>query len=211
MLDWAKEPVKTSINTLASAHVLTIEIDPTASFQYCASDIKDGKLRIVVAPKGLGTNVNSALNDDNLKKALNEASVSAGDNLSYAAEEGLRKYWYPKKDEIEAKATGILGQPVKLNPRLEENYAALKAESEKADTKLIKHWEANFGNSIYGYFNGLVFQLEAQKFKGDEMLQEGLFDAVSKAEIALRTVDNLTKGNYCESVIEDGILYLQVI
>jgi hypothetical protein len=42
------------------------------------------------------------------------------------------------------------------------------------------------------------------------MLQEGFFDVVSKAEIALRTVGALKKGNYNESVVEDGVLYLQV-
>lgn len=42
------------------------------------------------------------------------------------------------------------------------------------------------------------------------MLQEGFFDVVSKAEIALRTVSVLKKGNYNESVVEDGVLYLQV-
>lgn len=90
-----------------------------------------------------------------------------------------------------------------------ENYAALKSESERPGTTLIKHWENNFGNAVHGYFNGLVSQLESQKFPGGDMLQEGFFDVVSKAEIALRTVSALKKGNYNESVIEDGVLYLQ--
>lgn len=172
--------------------------------------MKDGKLRILIAPKGLGTNSNSALNEGNLKKALNDASVSAGNKLSFAAEEGLTKYWYPNSADIEGKISTILGKPVKLDPRLEENFAALKAESEKPGSPLIKHWEGSFGNIVHSYFSLLVGQLEFQKFRGDEMLQEGFFDAVSKATIALRIVDKLNKSNYCESAIEDGVLYLQV-
>ncbi|KAG5759708.1 hypothetical protein H9Q72_012164 [Fusarium xylarioides] len=208
-LDWSQESIKSNVNTLASAHVLTIEVDPSATFKYCSCDIKDGKLRILVAPTGLGSNISEAVADNNLKKALNDASISGGNKLSFVAEEGLAKYWYPSKSEIEAKVAKILGQPVKLDPRLEENYAALKAESEEPGTTLIKHWENNFGNAVHGYFNGLVSQLESQKFPGDDMLQEGFFDVVSKAEIALRTVSALKKGNYNESVVEDGVLYLQ--
>lgn len=59
------------------------------------------------------------------------------------------------------------------------------------------------------YFDGFVSQLNWQKFEDDDMLQEGFKEAVDKNEVALRIVDKLQQGSYCEAVVEDGILWLQ--
>ena len=50
----------------------------------------------------------------------------------------------------------------------------------------------------------------ADTYFSDEMLSEGFQEAVSKNEVVFRIIDKLKYDNYCECVIEDGILYLQV-
>jgi hypothetical protein len=63
---------------------------------------------------------------------------------------------------------------------------------------------------VFSYFkDGLKWQLEYQKFKGDDMLQEGLAEVLSSKTFKFRIVDKLKKG-YNEAVIEDGVGYLQV-
>ncbi|KAF5020807.1 hypothetical protein F66182_7167 [Fusarium sp. NRRL 66182] len=54
----------------------------------------------------------------------------------------------------------------------------------------------------------LVSQLENDKFDKDDMLQEGLLEAVDKHAVYVRVVDQ-TSRSYNETVVEDGLLYLQ--
>lgn len=46
-------------------------------------------------------------------------------------------------------------------------------------------------------------------FKDDDMLQEGIQEAVTKGEISLQVVDKLASGNYNCVILEDGSLVMQ--
>ena len=74
----------------------------------------------------------------------------------------------------------------------------------------MKTGTREWGGTFVSYFEGAEYILKYQKFGEDDMLQEGFNEAVEKGEIAIRIVDKLNAGSYNESVIEDGVLYLQV-
>ena len=55
-----------------------------------------------------------------------------------------------------------------------------------------------------------MYQLKYAGFKEDDMLQEGLAEAVPSKTIKFRIVKALKSGYRNEAQIEDGTLYLQV-
>jgi len=54
-------------------------------------------------------------------------------------------------------------------------------------------------------------QMESAKFKGDELMQEGLQESIHAKTFKIRVVDKLEKGSGSNEVaIHDGVAYLQV-
>src|ERR1700759_1300339 len=70
------ESFKTEVNTIAHAHVVTMEVDETKKVKYCDCDIVDGKIRILFSFTGLGININDSL--EQLPDRLNAAPQPAG-------------------------------------------------------------------------------------------------------------------------------------
>jgi hypothetical protein len=58
--------------------------------------------------------------------------------------------------------------------------------------------------------DGLLYQLKSQAFKGDDMLQEGLAEVVESKTFKIRVVKATNKNATTETIIEDGIVYMQV-
>ncbi|KAI1424277.1 hypothetical protein F5Y12DRAFT_715423 [Xylaria sp. FL1777] len=208
--DYYKEDGVNEINSICHAHVITLDIDEQNRFSSCGSDVSEGKLRLLFHPNNLGSNIASCLDRSVLTKALNDAPSPEGAPLSFAVRTSIRQYYDPKIDEIRARVAEILGKPdIKLDPNFDENFAKLLEESKVKKTGLNKNWQEYFGNLTKLYFQGLVSQLQWQKFEDDELLQEGFNDVVDKGEIILKVVDKLQKGSYNECIIEGGVLYLQ--
>ncbi|KAI0104283.1 hypothetical protein GGR51DRAFT_522214 [Nemania sp. FL0031] len=198
------------LNSICHAHVLTMDVDDEKRFTYCGADVVDGKLRLLFAPDRLGTNISSCLERDTLLKALNGAPAPEGAAMSYAARTGIRKDYDPKIEAVRARVAELLNKPdIKLSPNFEANFAMLLAESKVKKNDLNKTWEEQLGGWTRMYFEGLVSNLEWQKFEDDELLQEGFNEVVEKGEVVFRVVDTLKEGSYNECIIEDGVLYLQ--
>ena len=77
----------------------------------------------------------------------------------------------------------------------------------KAGDKCRPDWDKIMGQATLAYFDGLKDQLARAGFKGDDMLQEGFQEGVSKNEISFRVVEK--SDSYNETLLEDGILVLQ--
>ncbi|KAI1385209.1 uncharacterized protein F4822DRAFT_337359 [Hypoxylon trugodes] len=210
-VDHAGEEGLKELNTICSAHTITIDLDDTGRFPYCGVDIHEGKLRILFAPERLGVNIDDAINRDILLKALNEAPApTSEDKLSFAARSDIRNEYEPRAEAIRAEIGQILEKPdIKLNPNFESTFAKLREESEAKKIDIRSDWENVLGSFTRMYWEGLVTQLKCQKFDQDELLREGFHEAVEKGEIAFRIVDQLKYDSYCECDIEDGVLYLQ--
>jgi hypothetical protein len=125
--------------------------------------------------------------------------------MSYMARASIRNDYEPKIKDVQEKLNKILGQDITIVPNFEANFEKLKS---KAGTD--SNWEDNFGNFPFLYFEALVSQLQYDKFGEDDMLQEALLEVMEKRAVHFRVVDQ-TKRSYNETVIEDGILYLQVL
>ena len=65
--------------------------------------------------------------------------------------------------------------------------------------------------SFLVHSDGLKYQLERQGFKGDDMLQEGLAEVVTSKTFKLRIVPSTKNNTTNEVVIENNIVYIQVI
>jgi hypothetical protein len=201
------------INSIAYKHVITMDIDDAKRFSYGGVDVNDGNLRILFAPGSLGTNVDYACESATLQKALNDAPAPGGSTepLSFSARTGIRQEYDPKIEDVRKKVGALIAKPdIKLNPNFEDTFSKLKEESKIKKTELREDWESNMGSYALAYFEGLVSQLDWQKFEDDDLLQEGFNEAVEKGEIAYRIVDKLKYDSYCECEVEDGVLYLQV-
>ncbi|KAH6952765.1 hypothetical protein DER45DRAFT_647449 [Fusarium avenaceum] len=194
---------KDEINEICSAHVLTIDVDEKNTVYYCGAKVSSqGELVILFKAGDLGTNTSNALDSNNLSKALNEAP-STTRPMSYVARASIRNDYESNIKDVQEKLNKILGQDITIVPNFEANFEKLKS---KAGTD--SNWEDNFGNFHYLYFDALVSQLQYDKFGEDDMLQEALLEVMEKRAVHFRIVDQ-TKKSYNETVIEDGILYLQ--
>lgn len=182
-----------------------MDFDEEKKFTYCGCQVSSsGQLVILFGEGYLGTNIDYALENDNLVKALNSASSSAEDPLSFSARESVRKDYNAEIGRTQEKLSAILQKTVTLEPNFEEVSSKLKAASDAPGS-----WEVNLGSFVRLYFEGLLGYLTREKFGEDDMLQEGLAEAVDKSIVQFRLVDEL-KASYNECVIEDGVLYLQV-
>ncbi|KAK4200025.1 hypothetical protein QBC40DRAFT_75848 [Triangularia verruculosa] len=195
------------INDLAHSHVLTVEVEDQepARFTYNGCDIKDGKLRILFNHQYLGTNISDALQENNLLPALNAAPSDKP--LSFHARNGIRSDYEPAIAGVKQDIANLLGKNVDeitINPNFEANFAKLSSSKPS-----LQDWQERLGNFTLKYFEGLAYQMKYQKVGEDEMVQEGLLEAVSKNEYALRIVDSLAYASYGEVVVEDGVLYIQ--
>jgi hypothetical protein len=181
-----------------------MDFDEKNTVSYCGAKVgPEGELIILFTKGNLGTNTSYAADTNNLTKALNEAPSTVRP-MSYVARASIRSDYDPNVQQIQEKLNKILGQEIAIVPNFEANFEKLKAKA-NADSG----WEQNFGRSHFSYLEGLVSQLEYDKFGEDDMLQEGLLEAMEKHAVHVRVVDQ-TKRSYNETVIEDGILYLQV-
>ncbi|KIY66245.1 hypothetical protein CYLTODRAFT_399011 [Cylindrobasidium torrendii FP15055 ss-10] len=162
--------------------------------------VKDGVYHILFRHDSLGSNTSSL--SDSLVTAL-EGAPHPGFTIS--TKNSIATSWDETIEELTEQFVSITGiKDLKLDPNFEANYKALSE-----DKKVREDWRTNFGEATLAYFqDGLKYQIEYQKFKDDEMLQEGLQEAVEKNTFVLRVVPK-TKKTYNEVVIEDGVLYLQ--
>jgi len=203
---------KNEVNSICSAHVMTMDLEENSPprFSYCGCDVQDGKLRLLFLENYLGTNIDHCCQEDALTKALNAAPSDAP--LSYTTRLGIRSEYDPKIDAVRKQIATMLGKPeeaVTLNPGFEAAFAKLDAALKGGDSSVRDDWQTNLGSFVFKYFDALAYQMKYIKVGEDEMVQEGLLDAVSTNEYAFRIVDKLKYESYCEADIEDGVLYLQ--
>jgi hypothetical protein len=212
---------KEEVNTICHARTLIMDVDESGKNSYNGCDVVDGKLRILFVASYLGTNVGDALNE--LPLALNAAEQPAGPDgkppvLGALARLSIAQEYTAQIGPLQEKFDKMLNTPIKLNPNWDENFAKLKnfkeADSwEKQDSKDgTRPFEKRFGAAAFNYFEGALSQMNYHKFGDDDMLQEGLLEALEKKEIVIRVVDKLAdeKATYNGCTIEDGVLYIEV-
>lgn len=165
-----------------------------------SAEIKDGVFRILFRSDCLGYNTSSIY--ETIVPAI-EGVPREG--FSLQAKHSIEENYNSEIEELQKEIGEILAMPdVILDPNFEENYQALVKGKKDQD------WQRNFGATHFAYFkDGLKWQLEYQKFKGDEMLQEGLAETLTSKTFKIRVVDKLNKGYCNEVVLENGVMYLQ--
>ncbi|KAM7200217.1 hypothetical protein V8F20_005435 [Naviculisporaceae sp. PSN 640] len=206
------ESLASEINTIAHAHVLTLDVDenepPRWSYNGC--DVVEGQLRILFHHENLGVNVSDACQERPLFQALNTAADERP--LSFLVRSGIKTDYEPEINATRHEIAELLGKSdddIKLNPNWEDTFAKLKEYSEKKGSDLRDDWQSNLGSFTLKYFQALAYRMKYDKVGEDDMVQEGFLEAVSNNEMAFRIVDSLKYGSYGEVVIEDGTLYIQ--
>ncbi|OAQ60532.1 hypothetical protein VFPPC_06664 [Pochonia chlamydosporia 170] len=196
---------KNELNTLAHAHVLTMDLDVNKKFSYCGCEVSEsGALVILFNEDALGSNIDYATSEEHLTKALNAASAPSL-SMSYVARKSIREEYTKQIDPIQAKINEQLGKEITLKPEFEAAYEKLKAAKDADES-----WEVNLGMYIKGYFEALASWLEYNKAKEDEMIREGVNEAVASGNVFFRVVDEgVIKSGYNEVVVEGDALYLQ--
>ena len=139
------------------------------------------------------------------------SASGSGVPLDFDAKSSIQLEYEPKIGGMKAKLKKLLTLPVlTLTPNFEHNIAAVSNHAQGAGSSdLQREWRKRVGSVTLAYFAGLAHQLEYAGFGKDDMLQEGLQDAVEKNEIQLRVVEKLVKKTYYEVVVEKGVLVIQ--
>lgn len=206
------EDGKSELNTIASSHIITMDVTSKSGISYTACEIMGGILRILFVKGRLGDCASDSL--QNLTEAINSAGKSSDDtSLDFNARSSIKIDYEPKIGAVQAKLQTFLATPTfDLEPNFEHNYAALLAYTKNNKSSSYGHrdWQKKLGRITLDYFCGFVDTMENRGWSDDEMVQEGIKDAVEKNQIALRIVDKLSKGKvYHECVLEHGVLYIQ--
>jgi hypothetical protein len=201
------DDVKSEINAIAHAHTITMDIDVDNKVSYNGVVVTpEGQLTILFGKGYLGTNIYDALEMAKLAKALNEAPSPADLPLSFAARRSIKTDYDAAIGSVQTKVNELLQKEVALDPNFDAVFAKLKAAPNAQD-----RWEQNLGSFVQLYFAALARALEYQKFGEDDMMREALQEVVESNKVVFRVVDDgKMKESYNESVIEDGVLYLQV-
>ena len=208
------ETLAEEINSICSAHVLTLDVEEQAPprFSYCGCDVEDGKLRMLFNEKCLGTNIGDCLTENNLLPALNNAPSDKP--LSFSARLGIRSDYDPAIEATRHQIAEMLGKKddeITLDPNFEETFAKLKDAKKVKGNDLRDDWETVLGSFTLKYFEALAWQMKNIKVADDDLVQEGFLETVDKLVFVFRIVDELKGLNdsYNEVEIADGKLYLQ--
>lgn len=199
------EAGKTELNAVVPTHTITFGASP--KFSYCGNDIEEGKLRLLFNPSCLGTNIDHA--GQKLSETISAAPQPEGASpLSYAARNSIKTDYDAKIGSyLEQARKALQNEKFAFDPSWEQLAAGLKAGKDVRDD-----WETNLGNFATNYFEGFVSALTSQGFHEDEMLREGLEEAVPNGVLKLRIVEKLTTGqsSYSEITLDNGDLIIQV-
>jgi hypothetical protein len=191
---------KADLNAIASAHSITLELGPP-SVSYNDCDIHEGKLRFLFNPNYLGSFVSDTLGKLG-EVVSNTPHPTATMNL--AARNGIKSN-ASALEAIQKEIATIVAVPTfVLKPNYEENYKILK-ESKASPNK----WDEQLGQITVSYFVAWKNSLVNQGFDKDDMLQEGLQEAVDKNEAAFNVAAKLKSGSYNNAYIENGVFVLE--
>lgn len=193
---------KDELNSVCPTHIITLVASSKVSD--CGCDVEDGKLRLLFHPEKLGTNISHV--GQKLAETLTTAPQPAGAPfLNYAARHSIKTEYDPNIGALIEKGRKLLhNAEFKFDPDFDALGAKLKGGKDVSEG-----WESNFGSYCFKYFESFVDALERGKFGDDELMREGLEEAVPKGTVKLRLVDSLKSG-YNEVVVDDGVLVIQV-
>ncbi|KAJ6581612.1 hypothetical protein B0H19DRAFT_514034 [Mycena capillaripes] len=199
-IDKYEENGKTYFNEAVAQSELTLTVNPLGDQgDTISSDVKEGVYRILFRHDRLGYNQNWL--DEFMLPAIESAPH---EGFSLSAKHSIEKEYEPEIDEVREAINKLAGTEFTLDPNFDEVYKTL-CKAEKVSDSL---WRSRIGSVVLSYFKGLKYQLEYQGFKvDDELLQEGLQEGVQSKTFRIRVVPK-TK-NTTETVIEDGVVYLQ--
>ncbi|KAJ6445393.1 ATP binding protein [Purpureocillium lavendulum] len=200
------DTARSELNALCPARVLTMDLDTEAKYSYCGPEVSsDGKLVMLFREGNLGTNIDHAVAVDTLAQALNVATTAPSLPMSFVARASIRADYDGDIDKVGERINAALGREVALEPNFEASFAKLTAAG-------VTDWQHNLGDFTKRYIEAFADWLASNKAAEDEMVREGVNEAVDKGKVAFRIVDEGSmKSSYNECVIEDGVLYLQTV
>ena len=211
------EDGRSELNRLADSHTVTLLSTADPSIEYTDCDIHNGTLRLLFAKDQLGVNISRAA--ENIADAINNASLVSPEplsntgRLSFLALQSIKLDYEPHLLGLRSAITDCVGSSdTTLNPNFDVNFRKLAAYK-GTDYDFPRDWQKTLGLITRRYFEGLTHYLQDAGFAGDDLLKDGLREALFRGEVAVRVVDNLcTEGrDFFECLIEDGVLYLQTL
>ncbi|KAJ7334268.1 hypothetical protein DFH08DRAFT_303266 [Mycena albidolilacea] len=191
---------KSFFNEAVTQSELTLTVNPLGDKgETISSAVKDGVYCIMFRHDRLGYNQNWL--DDTMLPAIESAPR---EGFSLSAKSSIENEYEAEVDETRDEINKLCGTEFTLDPNFEEIYKVLTEAGDKVNDKT---WQARIGQTVLSYFKGLKYQLERQGFKDDDMLQEGLQEIVESKTFKVRVLPKTNSTT--ETVIEDGVVYLQ--
>ena len=168
---------------------------------YSSCDIVEGKLRIIFNEAQFGSWVSGALGD--LPEALDKASAVSGP-YSFLPRFSVSHEYEPEIEAVRKDVAEILGIPdVQLDPRLEDNAKVMTASD-------VRDWKANWGRTLLKIMKDAAEGLKNAGFKGDDMMQEAIQEALTEKKLTIHYDAEAAKGQWNAVALKDGVILLQV-
>ena len=168
---------------------------------YASCDILDGRLRITFNEAQFGSWYSGAVGD--LGEACDKASAAAGP-YTFLARSSVQREYEPHVEAVRKDIAEILGIPeVKLNARLEENADAMTKAG-------VRGWKEDWGRTLLKNVKDAAEGLKNAGFKGDDMMQEAIQEALTAKELAIYVDEEAAKGQWNCVALKDGVIRLQV-
>lgn len=213
----------TELNNIVPKHTIELRPQEETGFTYGGLQVKDGVLRLVFADDNFATNCDSVSDPEAITEAIKTASTAGAEGavkskLNIQSRLDIRKKWDSKAEALRKNIADLVAIPdLVLEVQWEDIAAGMlsRTSKDKNDEYRLSRERTQNLSQIASitvlYFEALAKYLEREKFGQDDMLQEAFQESVSKKKVGLRMVDKLEKKSYCETVIEDGVMWMQTI
>ena len=190
-----------AVNSLAPKHEITLEQDEATDYASCA--IADGRLRIIFNAAQFGSWYSGALGD--LPEACDKASVPVDGPYSFLARFSVHDEYEQQVEAVRKDVAEILAVPdIKLNPRFEENAAVL------SNAEGVRDWKSSWGRRLLKIMKAAAQGLKDAGFKGDDMMQEAIQEALTQKEMAIHVDPETSLSSWNDVALKDGVILLKV-
>ena len=116
----------------------------------------------------------------------------------------MQREYEPHAEAVRADIAATLAIPdVTLNPRLEANADAMTRAG-------VRSWKEDWGRMLLKNVRDAAEGLKNAGFKGDDMMQEAIQEALTAKELAIHVDQEAAKGQWNCVALEDGAIRLQV-
>ncbi len=170
------------INTIAHAHVLTMDADDSEPGRgsYCGVDVDEGSWD-PLPPTPSAPDIDYACQQEQLFPALNAAKPGDDKPMNFIVRTFIRSEYDPQIDALQKRSPAFEKPDIKLNPNFEDTFTQLEAAQGQEQRCPARRSGAEPGSArTMRTSRYLERQMKNFKFADDELVREGFNEVVEE-------------------------------